>query len=237
MLLSAIVATLAAAAAQSDGPAITVRGYAWAPFISPMGEPFRAKSTSDNTLALWFYQADRNRDGLLTPDEMRGDADRFFAILDLNQDNEIDPDELSHYEWEVAPEIQVNSKWRRARGDPAPPAKNEAVPHGKHDEWANVGWHGGGGNDLLEGAARYALLNMPQPVAAADADFNRGISLAEFRQAAIDRFNLLDSKRNGALSLADLAALVPVRPSKPPRAKPKKNAPDTRVGNSLPTGG
>jgi hypothetical protein len=72
-------------------PSITVTGHAWAPFISPMGEPFRARTVQDDTLAMWFTRADRNRDGSLTPDEMRADADRFFATLDSDGDGEIDP--------------------------------------------------------------------------------------------------------------------------------------------------
>ena len=59
-------------------------------------------------------------------------------------------------------------EWRRARSDGQAVPNDSSPPKPKRDEWANVGWHGGGANDLLEGAARYALLNMPQPVAAAD---------------------------------------------------------------------
>src|SRR6185369_1712354 len=88
---------------------INVTGHAWAPFISPMGEPFRAKTVTDDTLADWFYQADRNRDGVLTVDEMQADADRFFAILDSDHDGEIGPTEIAYYEWEIAPDIQVMS--------------------------------------------------------------------------------------------------------------------------------
>src|SRR3954451_21616122 len=108
-LVAALLPILLAGAEKTsqDAP-IVVRGHAWAPFISPMGEPFRAHSVSDDTFANWFYQADRNRDGMLTPDEMQADADRFFAKLDSNHDGEIDPDELVQYEWEIAPEIQVN---------------------------------------------------------------------------------------------------------------------------------
>ena len=73
--------------AAADAP-ITVVGHAWAPFISPMGEPFRARSTADDTLARWFQQADRNHDGVLTVDEMQADAGRFFATLDENNDGD-----------------------------------------------------------------------------------------------------------------------------------------------------
>ena len=103
---------LAAAAAASERP-INVTGHGWAPFISPMGEPFRANSANDDTLAKWFYQADRNRDGALTPDEMRADADRFFATLDTDHNGLIDSEELIAYEQELAPEVQVNTRWMR----------------------------------------------------------------------------------------------------------------------------
>ena len=85
----------AAAAAAGQAAPITVTGHAWAPFISPMGEPFRARAAGDDTLADWFHQADRNRDGMLTVDEMQADAERFFATLDTDHDGEIDPDELA----------------------------------------------------------------------------------------------------------------------------------------------
>ena len=67
MSITAVILALAAAA----DPAITVTGHAWAPFISPMGEPFRARSAADNTMARWFVQADLNRDEILTVEEMQ----------------------------------------------------------------------------------------------------------------------------------------------------------------------
>ncbi|HVE01381.1 MAG TPA: EF-hand domain-containing protein [Sphingomicrobium sp.] len=247
MRLSVLVLPLLVSAAQStaapEGP-IVVTGHPWAPFISPMGEPFRARSTSDDTLAMWFVNADRNHDGYLTSDELQADAERFFAKLDSNHDGEIDPDELVQYEWEVAPEIQVNSRWKRDRRDAQQPtpAKSESehkpAHHGREEKerWANIGWHGGGPNDVLEGAARYALLNIPEPVAAADADFNRGVSLAEFRQAAQARFLLLDRNRQGKVSLADLQAMKAALPSPGRPKKIDSDAIDTRVGAPLPPG-
>ena len=73
MLLPAIILSLLASAAPeqpSPSSPILVTGHAWAPFISPMGEPFRARSTAEDTLAKWFAQADRNHDGVLTVDEI-----------------------------------------------------------------------------------------------------------------------------------------------------------------------
>jgi hypothetical protein len=216
-----IVPFLLSAALAEDAP-IVVKAYPWAPFISPMGEPFRPPSTGEAPIARWFVQADRNRDGSLTEDEMQADADRFFAKLDSNRDGQIDPDERRTYETEIAPEVQVNSDWRTPRGS---------------SEWRDRKRDGHDGYQVsgLQGAARYGLLNMPQPVAAADADFNRAITSAEFRQAAAYRFGLLDQHAQGRLTLAELETRLPLRP-KGKRAKPRKNEPDSRIGQPLPEG-
>lgn len=224
----ATVPILMLVAAAEESP-ITVRGYPWAPFISPMGEPFR--STSEAPIARWFGRADRNRDGMLTADEMQADADRFFARLDNNHDGQIDPDEIKTYEWEIAPEIQVNSDWRRLRGQsrPSPDRAPGDEPRKRGDE------HDGYRVDGLQGAARYGLLNIPQPVASADADFNRAITLVEFRQAASRRFRLLDSRGLGQITLQELEARIPARPEGR-RAKRRKDETDTRIGLPLPEG-
>jgi len=229
MLLPALL-TLLAAVETPDTRPINVTGHAWAPFISPMGEPFRARSATDDTLARWFAQADRNHDGALTPDEMVADAERFFATLDSDHNGEIDPDELAHYEYEIAPDIQVMSKTRRTPGVAA--AKPERSKHHRRpgDEIDDAALAIGGG---LQGGARYGLLNIPEPVAAADTDFDRGISLAEFRQAAVARFALLDASHSGRLTLAQLEALRPLITADG-RSKRSKKAPDARVGNPLP---
>ena len=237
---------LAALAPVSPSTPITVTGHQWAPFISPMGQPFRAHSATDDTLADWFYQADQNRDGILTAAEMQADADRFFAKLDTNHDGQIDPDELAQYEYEVAPEIQVMSKTRRAPGQSAPAVKqadaddldlgDDARSRRDRRGFREEGYASLGLGGALQGAARYSLLNIPEPVAAADADFNRAITLDEFRQAAVARFQLLDTAHVGRISLAQLEAM-PHAPSGDAR-KRKRNldADDNRIGNPLPGG-
>ena len=141
---------------------------------------------------MWFQQADRNHDGYVTVDEMQQDAERFFATLDINHDGEIDPDEISRYETVIAPEI---SSARQTEVD---------VEQGHR------------------GAARFGLLDLPEPVASADADFNRGVSLPEFRRAAANRFAALDLDHQGQLSLA---ALELIRPA-PEHEEHKSNSSD-----------
>lgn len=226
-LFVVIAAALAFAAPADDELPIVVTGRPWAPFISPMGEPFRAGSAGDDPFARWFHRADANADGVLNVDEMRTDAIRFFRTIDSNQDGEIDPEELAVYETQVAPEVQVNSQWKRS-----PQAAAEAG----RDRWREDRNVDGYQVHGLQGAARYGLLNLPEPVAGADADFDRGTSLDEFQRAAVQRFQLLDSKRAGQLTLAELEPLLPTRPERGTRVKRPKNAPDTRVGLPFPEG-
>ena len=238
MPIASLIVPLLLSAAQASAPPINVVGHAWAPFISPMGEPFRAHTKADNTLALWFRQADRNGDGLLTADEMVADAGRFFAKLDTDHNGAIEPEELIAYEWEVAPEIQVSSRRKRLPSDPPEPAArqadDDALPPSAHqlekERRRDFALDGG-----LQGGARYSLLNIPEPVASADADFNRAITLAEFRQAALSRFQLLDTMHQGRLSFEQLQAMVPVQPRRGQRTSAKDVA-DQRIGIPLPPG-
>jgi Ca2+-binding EF-hand superfamily protein len=230
-----ILPLLAVATAAAERP-INVVGHAWAPFISPMGEPFRARTATDDTLARWFNQADRNHDGQITADEMKADADRFFATLDSDGDGQIGPEELIHYEWELAPDVQLSSRLKRQPGE-ATPIKRPEFAEDSPD--ARRYRRGDGEPDTLiglQGAARYGLLNMPEPVAAADADFNRAISRAEFEQAALERFQLLDGDRRGALDLARLEAMWTGVLAKVHDRKRRSEPVDTRVGAPLPPG-
>ena len=197
-----------------------------------MGEPFRPNGHDDDTLADWFHQADLNHDGFLSVDEMQKDAERFFATLDLNHDGEIDPDEITHYETAVAPEISTahlgfasmsngeggdHGGWRGVRGH-----RGEGGRGGR-----GRGWSDDGADDAHQGGARYGLLDLPEPVSSADSDFNRGVSLSEFRQAATQRFVALDVDHQGQLSLAVLETLKP-----PPPAQGNKPKRQTEVDES-----
>lgn len=190
ILLSPLLLFAAATSQPPNTAAMPHRGNRI--FISPMGEPFRPAGPNDDTLADWFHQADLNHDGQLTLDEMEQDATRFFATLDVGKDGEIDPDDITRYENEVAPEIQAGSGFNVARG---------------------------GRNDGHVGAARFGLLDLPEPVVSADSDFNRGVSLAEFRSAAEQRFIALDVDHHGWLSLAELERIHPA-------PAPKNNEPE-----------
>ena len=182
-------------------------------FISPMGEPFRNRT--GDALADWFNQADRNHDGRLTLEEMQQDAERFFATLDVGHDGEIDPDDVTRYENVVAPEVGNGPHFEMASGGGGAEGDNRRGGH----RGGSRHWHGQGGTSLdgHQGAARFGLLDLPEPVVSADADFNRGVSLAEFRQAAGQRFIALDLNHRGTLTLAELETIRPA-----PAAQPNK---------------
>jgi Ca2+-binding EF-hand superfamily protein len=151
------------------------------PFMSPMGEPVFGRAHNEDGLVAWFAETDTNHDGILTADEMAADAEHFFEQLDVDHDGEIGPEEIERYETQIAPQVRVRYDMG---GDSSGAAVSaEAI------------------------AGRYGLLQIPEPVMAADLNFNRGISAEEFRQAAITRFGLLDASHSGRLTLPQLQSV------------------------------
>jgi hypothetical protein len=187
-------------------------------FIAPMGKPFRAKDGAPYPVVDWFKAADKNGDGKLDHAEYMADAGAFFDVLDLNHDGALSSFEVEVYERRVAPEIlglKVVGDLRGARGD------------GKARLWlAQYGGGVGGGGlgdvpvytdgkapgderpdinePIPEGAAPFSLLNVPEPLTAADVDFSGVIKKANFLKVADRRFNTLDRNQDGFLVLAKL---------------------------------
>ncbi|HWL48117.1 MAG TPA: hypothetical protein VNQ31_10420 [Sphingomonadaceae bacterium] len=186
-------------------------------FLSPMGEPFRAPADAPYPLAAWFAQADANHDGAITPDEMAADADRFFALLDVDGDGELLPDEIARYERKIAPEVQIYTRRADPFGTGARAEKHDKRRSNKPAEYGGA-----------MGAGRYAFLNIPEPVEAADSDFNRAVDRVEFRAAAVARFRQLDRAGTGRLTLAALpktpaqTAATACDPTRPPNDRKEK---------------
>lgn len=197
LILGAMIAgaTIGSAAAQ---------GRPYGPiFISPMGEPFRGDAPEDQ----WFDGADTDHDGALTIEEMRADAARFFATLDVRKDGEIDPDDIQRYENEVAPEIRapnppMRQGWRA--GD------SRVGPSGGEGGPKQVAKKPRGDSDR-KGAGRFSYFEYPQPIIVADRNFNRGVDAREFAAAAEARFDMLDANRDGKIEKSELPEL-PQRP-------------------------
>jgi hypothetical protein len=201
-------------------------------FISPSGEPFRG----DNGLAAWFAQADTDRDGSVSEAEFAADAERFFRTLDKNHDGKLDGFEIQAYEHDIVPEIgTVDLLEPMAEGAPR---RMGSGGGGMGGGQGGGGRRGGGGERRggqgqgqgqtaqapdgstvrttgagREGAARYSLLNEPEPVANADENVDGQVTAAEWKKATARRFARLDRNHTGKLILSDL--LLPPDAKKP----------------------
>lgn len=176
-------------------------------FISPSGKPFRGAPDQPYPVGVWFAAANLAHDGKLTPEEFRKDAEAFFHELDANHDGIVDGFEIQAYEQKIVPEILP-----RVEGLAAGEGMDLSLGKGRpRDAGPEIGATRGGrggppraGDQRPQGAGLFGLLNEPEPVAAADADFDGRVSLSEFLAAADRRFAALDAKHLGYLTLADL---------------------------------
>jgi hypothetical protein len=64
-------------------------------------------------------------------------------------------------------------------------------------------------DSIKQGAARYSFFDYPEPVVVADKNFNRGVSLAEFQDAADTRFDALDLNHDGVIKRSELPSIDP----------------------------
>jgi hypothetical protein len=133
----------------------------------------------------WFAEADSNHDGRISRDEFRADFEAFFRRLDTSRDGVIDGFETTDYEHMIVPEILTDIDPSQLGGVPRQGAATPARPQ-------------------LQGATAYSLLDFPEPVTGADEDFDGKITLKEFLAAADRRFDMLDAKGLGYLTLDTL---------------------------------
>lgn len=168
-------------------------------FISPMGEPFRSARGGPDANDMWFDGADSNHDKALTRAEFQADALRFFAALDRRHDGEIDPDDIDYYEGQLVPEIRVGSS-----AIDMPTQGDEGAARPSYPE--------------RQGAARYGYFSFPEPIMAADSNYNRGVDLREFAHAADARFDVLDKNGDGRIDRDELPRITPPRADSSRRA-------------------
>jgi hypothetical protein len=176
-------------------------------FISPAGEPFRAGPEAPYPVSAWFAAADADHDGRLTLAEFKADAVAYFHRLDDDKDGTVDGFEVQAYERsipEMAPRVRSlrpgeGMNMQLGRGGRGGRLDADDIGGGGRPGRSGRGAVGG-----REGAALYSFFYDPQPVAAADSDFNSRISLAEAQSIAERRFAMLDTARAGYLTLSGL---------------------------------
>lgn len=201
-----LVLLLAACASDPEGRAQPYVGPDRAQlFVSPHGEPFRPSAGGSTPLRAWFAGADGDRDGSLTIAEFRTDADRWFATL-AGGDGQVDGFEVSAYERDALPEMTPTPRAAQAVAETAVSDIIRLPSREAADRRALQGVN-------LDGAAPFGVTGEPHPVMAADFDQSRRVDAFEFRRASDERFRLLDQARDGRLTLAELEAIKPPRPS------------------------
>lgn len=202
-------------------------------FISPSGEPFRG----EGGLARWFAQVDTDHDGSITLEEFRTDARHSFGVLDANHDGIIDGFELQAYERDIVPEIGVMAFDEAGAGIRLDRPRRGGGGGGMGGGQSRGG--GGGRRSVADdpeqalrdqmtraptaagrdGAARFSLLNEPQPISAADADVDGKVTLAEWMAQTDRRFAKLDKLKTGKLTLESLLQAQPKDQKGPPKPK------------------
>jgi hypothetical protein len=163
-------------------------------FIAPSGEAFRVPANAPYPVADWFARADADHDGKLTEAEFTADFLRFVASLDLDHDGTIDGIELERYEAAMGSVLRTSTfdgNWGMKHEDDGD-SRQSAATLGSYMA------------DAPQGAGRFDLLRIPEPVAAMDTALNGRINRQEVKDAAEYRFSLLDKRQHGYLLLSEL---------------------------------
>lgn len=215
--LTAVAPRLAAAQEDWDDPKFWPNV-----FISPFGQPFRAKPSDPYPVGVWFKQVDKNNDGKIDKAEFVADAAAFFDALDVNKDGVLEPIEVQRYEYRIAPEIlgyRVNVArgggrrvpglsggrlWLAQGGGPGGAGVIGALPPGAERDPSEGPKVPHSIDESRNGASPFSFFDQPEPVTAADLDFNGMIRKKNFLRLAGVHFQTLDHKDEGFLTLADL---------------------------------
>ncbi|HZC17800.1 MAG TPA: hypothetical protein VE309_13665 [Caulobacteraceae bacterium] len=216
----ALLAALAPSRLAAQPPAALALMRGPSLFISPSGQPFRAAAGQPYPVVRWFAQVDKKGDGRIDRAEFRADAEAFFHTLDANHDGVIDPFELQAYENQVVPEIlgafRVPGADADASSQGGPPIDRPGPRglFGRRKAPADPG-----AASVANGAAPFELIPDPEPIEAADLAVDGHITLAEFLTVVDRRFDRLDKKGLGYLTLADLPKPLAQTAGEQPRGR------------------
>jgi hypothetical protein len=174
-------------------------------YLSLMGEPFWVNESREDPFDQWFKLADQDSDRVISRLEFRQDAEAFFASLDTTADKVIDADEMAQYE-QLAP-----GKTRAAGGGVAKASSSRPTPKSsapvEQGQVAIVTGNAPSATRVHPGQAPAVdFANVPQPVAMADLNIDRRVTLDEFTKTAGKRFANYDVDKDGKLTRKELAS-------------------------------
>jgi Ca2+-binding EF-hand superfamily protein len=177
-------------------------------YVSLMGEPFRTNEAGEDPFDQWFGLADLDGDGAISRLEFRQDAEAFFARLDPNDDKIIDADEMREYEHLAPGRTRAAAGGAQAKGATSDRTKGPGelerekghVPIVADGTAPTVSRVPKGGSGPITLAT-----NVPQPVAMADLNIDRRVTLDEFTKTASRRFTNYDQDQDGRLTRKELA--------------------------------
>lgn len=200
--------------------------------VSANGEPLTGGGTHcADRQAQWLARADASQDGRLDPAEFRADGARWFATMDLDADGQVTPQELRKVRASRGGRGPgPGGGEERDRGDGRGGGRGATGGHGDGfgggpgDESGplNAGPGGGrggpagemggpgrgaGGDSRQGGGHGFGASAEPDPVMAADANFDFAVSRQEYDVYTGRKFALLDVNRDGSLVVAELANL------------------------------
>jgi Ca2+-binding EF-hand superfamily protein len=172
-------------------------------YLSLMGEPFRRNAAGEDPFEQWFKLADTDGDGTISRLEFRADAQAFFTELDTNDDKVIDVDEMAAYE-------QLAPSRTRAAGGAAPeissarPTPKSSTPTQKGEVAVVATGDAPSATRIHPGGGPVDYADLPQPVAMADLNLDRRVTLDEFMKTASKRFANYDVDKDQRLSRKEL---------------------------------
>lgn len=167
-------------------------------------------------------EADTNKDGKISKDEVAAWEVKLFEAADANKDGNVTPGELRQYHKARMDEVREQRKAERAengqpkpddqaKGPDAPPPGPDGKPghgpkHGGHREMAD-GRHGrndGGRDDWDSPRKGPGMMPGAALIRFVDTDENGQISKEEAANAATKLFDRMDHNKDGVISIDDI---------------------------------
>jgi hypothetical protein len=156
----------------------------------PLGRP-----SCTEAMTAWFERTDANHDGAIVLAEFLNDARRQFAVMDLNKDGTITPDELQRYREPYRFSGKVASD-RTADQDSLPSSAESGHRAGRRN--GGAGSSAGGGRQA--GNMGTSGSDVADPVMLADSTLRMQVSAADWLAHAQRAFAELNLAHDGRLT-------------------------------------